>query len=109
LALCATLALSGCLGYEGDFAATIKSTGIRSRKSRLARRPSSKRSRLSAPGTLKRRLAHHALQNCLSQSSSAVGLSRSTGGSSSNTPPREGRDTAKLPQIMVEIGCASPP
>ena len=35
------------------------------------------------------------------QSPSVVGFRRSTGGSSSNTLPREGRDTLKLPQITV--------
>ena len=41
-----------------------------------------------------------------SQPPSAVGFSRSTGGSNSSTLPNNGRDTVKLPQIMVESGFA---
>ena len=52
--------------------------------------------------TMRRRIAS-------SQSPSAVGFRRSTGGSNSSTLPREGRDTVKLPQIIVESGCALPP
>ena len=42
-----------------------------------------------------------------SQPPSAVGFRRSTGGSNSSTAPYKGRDTVKLPQIIVEAGCAA--
>jgi len=44
-----------------------------------------------------------------SHSPSSVGLRRSTGGSNSNTLPREGRAMVKFPQIIVETGSAPPP
>jgi hypothetical protein len=60
-------------------------------------------------GTLDRRFARHAPRINPSQSRSGAGFSRSTGGSSSSTLPREGRDTVKLPQIIFASGCALPP
>ena len=52
--------------------------------------------------TMRRRIAS-------SHPPSAVGFSRSTGGSNSSTLPNSGRDTVKLPQIIVESGCARLP